>query len=114
MAFSGAGTKAGIEVWRIENKEPASVPAKMYGQFYDGDAYLILQTTQKPSSSSLDWNLFFWLGEESEQAEQGIAAYKAVELDESLGGGPVQHREVMKYESVRMRPRTLGCCTRPQ
>ena len=97
--FAKAGTKPGYEVWRIENKEPAPVPAKMYGQFYDGDAYIVLKTTQKPKSSSLEWDIFFWLGEKSEQAEQGIAAYKTVELDESLGGGPTQHRELQGYES---------------
>ena len=39
------------------------------------------------------------MGEETTNDEAGCAAYKSVELDESLGGGPVQYREVQGAES---------------
>lgn len=63
-----------------------------------GDSYILLSTT-KSNSGALSWAIHFWLGAESSQDEQGIAAYKTVELDDSLGGGPVQYREVQGSES---------------
>ena len=45
------------------------------------------------------FDVFFWLGMESTQDEQGTAAYKTVELDDLLDGAAVQYREVMMHES---------------
>jgi hypothetical protein len=44
-AFSGAGAKAGLELWRIEKLAPVKV-AEVKGKFYKGDAYILLCTTQ--------------------------------------------------------------------
>lgn len=49
--------------------------------------------------NALERHIFFWLGKDSSQDEQGVAAYKTVELDMSLGGEPIQHREVQGGES---------------
>jgi hypothetical protein len=68
------------------------------GKFHVGDSYILLSTT-KSNSGALSWAIHFWLGAESSQDEQGIAAYKTIELDDSLGGGPVQYREVQGSES---------------
>jgi len=95
-AFVGAGASEGMELWRIENKVP--VKMECTGQFHVGDSYLLLRTNAS-RSGALTWNLHFWLGSESSQDEIGIAAYKAVELDQSLGDGPVQYREVQDHES---------------
>jgi hypothetical protein len=95
-AFNGAGQVEGMELWRIENLAPVKIP-EVTGKFYSGDSYILLKTTRK--GSSMSWNIHFWLGAESSQDETGVAAYKSVELDDSLGGGPVQYREVQGSES---------------
>ena len=97
--FGNAGKAPGLEVWRIEKMVPTRVPDKEVGKFYDGDSYICLKTVQKAGSSSLSWDIYFWLGAETSRDESGVAAYKTVELDELLGGGPVQHREVQGHES---------------
>lgn len=96
-AFVNVGQKDGLEAWRIEKLKPVKVPADQLGKLYTGDSYIYLKTTQ--GRSGLSWNIHFWLGNETSQDESGVAAYKSVELDESLGGGPVQYRECQGHES---------------
>ncbi|KAL2956738.1 hypothetical protein AAZX31_18G102900 [Glycine max] len=43
LAFQGAGQKAGLEIWRIENFNPVPVPKSSYGKFFTGDSYVILK-----------------------------------------------------------------------
>eukprot|EP00039_Didymoeca_costata_P010163 m.136190 g.136190 ORF g.136190 m.136190 type:complete len:840 (+) comp14725_c0_seq1:125-2644(+) len=99
-SFEGVGQEVGVVIWRIEKfqvvRKPTSDPAYL-GKFFSGDSYIILQTKKK--ASALERHIFFWLGANSSQDEQGVAAYKTVELDESLGGEPTQHREVQEHES---------------
>ena len=95
--FAGAGAKVGIEIWRIESLKVKALPTEEYGRFSVGDSYIVLRTKKK--GNGLSWNLHFWLGSETTQDESGVAAYKSVELDNALGGGPVQFRECEGHES---------------
>lgn len=54
--------------------------------------------TQKVSSS-LCYEIHYWIGSQSTQDEQGAAAVYTIQLDEFLGCTPVQHREVQNHES---------------
>jgi len=97
--WRSAGSKVGLEIWRIENFKVVPQGHNTYGTFYAGDSYIVLNTYQRPGGGSLLWDVHFWLGKDSTQDEIGTAAYKTVELDDYLGGGPVQHREVQGHES---------------
>lgn len=63
--------------------------------FLAGDSYIVLST-----KSNDNWDVHFWLGNQTSQDEAGTAAIKTVELDDSLGGLPVQYREVQDHESA--------------
>jgi len=96
-AFDGVGQEPRTWIWRIENFEVKPYKDSQYGKFYSGDCFIILKT--KLQGDQLIHDIHFWLGKDSSQDEWGTAAIKSVELDDSLGGKPVQHREVEGHES---------------
>ncbi|XP_078459347.1 scinderin-like [Lampetra planeri] len=96
--FKGAGQVEGLQVWRVEKLSPVAVAPNQYGNFFTGDAYVVLKTFAfGPAVKRYD--LHFWLGSECSQDESGAAAVLTVQLDDSLGGRPVQYREVQGHES---------------
>uniref|UniRef100_A0A336MY83 CSON002905 protein n=1 Tax=Culicoides sonorensis TaxID=179676 RepID=A0A336MY83_CULSO len=98
QAFANAGKKAGLEIWRIENFAPVAYPKNDYGKFYDGDSYIVMNT-KVDNKGKLSWDIHFWLGTQTSQDEAGSAAIYTVQLDDQLGGEPVQHRETQEHES---------------
>jgi len=96
--WQNAGKKEGVEIWRIEQFKVVPVPLTKYGQFYNGDSYIVLRTHALPNNN-FTYDIHFWLGEYTTQDEAGTAAYKTVELDDFFHGAPVQHREVSHHES---------------
>ncbi|XP_030274770.1 advillin [Sparus aurata] len=99
--FKAVTHSPGIIIWRIEKMELVQVPEKSYGNFYEGDCYVLL-STQK-AGSAVSYDIHYWIGSESTQDEQGAAAVYTIQLDEFLGSTPVQHREVQNHESDTFR-----------
>ncbi|XP_063063521.1 advillin [Engraulis encrasicolus] len=89
--------KPGLQIWTINRMRMVPVPEKAYGNFFEGDCYVV----STASSSSCD--IHYWIGCSSSQDEQGASAILVSQLDEALGGSPVQHREVQNHESPRFR-----------
>ncbi|XP_044149710.1 adseverin-like [Bufo gargarizans] len=95
--FEKAGLKSGHQIWRIEQMKLVEVPKEQHGNFYIGDAYLVLETVEMPLFKI--YSLHFWLGSECTQDESTAAAIFTVQMDDHLGGKAVQYRELQGYES---------------
>ncbi|XP_052781812.1 gelsolin-like protein 1 [Mya arenaria] len=102
-AWKEAGTKPGLQIWRIVKFQVTEWPKEDYGKFFNGDSYIILNTYTEGGSADLKYDVHFWIGSESSQDEYGTAAYKTVELDTFLDDKAVQHREVQGFESELFR-----------
>jgi len=96
-AWKGVGHTEGLQIWRIEKFHVVAWPEAQYGEFFNGDSYILLKTRKVENAFS--WDVHFWLGSHTTQDEAGTAAYKTVELDDFLDGYPVEHREVEGHES---------------
>ncbi|KAG5774273.1 hypothetical protein H9Q72_000341 [Fusarium xylarioides] len=96
------GVEPGLFIWRIEQFEVIPWPKEKYGQFYDGDSFIVLFSEligSNDGTEKLVHDIFFWLGKHTSQDEAGTAAYKTVELDEFLKGSATQHREIQEAPS---------------
>jgi gelsolin len=96
--WANSGKEVGIQIWRIENFKVVPWPKHEYGQFFDGDSYIVLHTFG--TAPNLAHNIHFWLGANTTADEAGTAAYKTVELDDFHKGKPVQFREIQGHESA--------------
>uniref|UniRef100_A0A674HPP3 Villin-1 n=1 Tax=Taeniopygia guttata TaxID=59729 RepID=A0A674HPP3_TAEGU len=85
----------------LQNMEMVPVPTKSYGNFYEGDCYVLLST--RKSGSNFSYDIHYWLGKESSQDEQGAAAIYTTQMDDHLGSVAVQHREAQGHESDTFR-----------
>ncbi|XP_069771040.1 advillin [Narcine bancroftii] len=96
-AFKNISKEVGLQIWTIEKMEVVPVPPQAYGNFFEGDCYLVLFV--KKTSSGISQALHYWIGNASSQDEQGAAAMYVIQLDDYLGGSPTQYRETQGYES---------------
>lgn len=74
----------GIVVWEIENFLPNPIEESGHGTFYEGDCYIVLQTFLD-SNNSLDWKIYFWIGNQATLDKKACAAIHAVNLRNYLG-----------------------------
>ena len=58
------GQMPGLTVWEIENFLPNEIDEVAHGKFYEGDCYIVLQTSMD-ESQNISWNIYFWIGEKS-------------------------------------------------
>ncbi|KAI1491752.1 hypothetical protein F5X96DRAFT_453439 [Biscogniauxia mediterranea] len=101
-AWQEVGKAPGLFVWRIEDFQVVPWPQERYGEFHEGDSYIVLHSYKvgsKDGEEKLGHDIFFWLGSKTSQDEAGTAAYKTVELDEFLHGVATQHRELQRESS---------------
>lgn len=80
-----------IEVWRINGSAKTPVPKEDIGKFYSGDCYIVLYTYHS-SEKKEDYYLSCWIGKDSIEEDQNMAARLATTMFNSLKGRPVQGR----------------------
>ncbi|XP_052398778.1 advillin-like isoform X1 [Carassius gibelio] len=92
--------KPGLQIWTISKMKMVPVPEQAYGNFFEGDCYIILNVSNSTTQST---DIHYWIGNTSSQDEQGAAAIYVTQLDKYLGGSPVQYREVQGCESAKFK-----------
>lgn len=91
--FSTAGTKAGLEIWKVSNFNLIPIPRSDFGKFHEGDCYLVLFTDLHQAG------LHLWIGKDSTADEFGAAALISSQMTANLTLAPTLFREQQGNES---------------
>jgi gelsolin len=95
IVFQKAGKQQGIQIWRIEKAEVKQWPIDLFGKFFQGDSYIVLNII-----SFEEINAHLWIGKDSTSDEIGTASFKILQLDEILNHKCSIFYEVQGKESV--------------
>ncbi|KAL0359536.1 UNVERIFIED_CONTAM: Villin-3 [Sesamum angustifolium] len=79
------------EVWRINGSAKTPVPNEDIGKFYSGDCYIVLYTYHSHERKE-DYYLCCWIGKDSVEEDQKMAAKLSTTMCNSLKGRAVQGR----------------------
>ncbi|XP_057982087.1 villin-2 [Malania oleifera] len=80
-----------IEVWCINGSAKTPVPKEDVGKFFSGDCYIVLYTYHSGDKKE-EYFLCCWIGKDSIEEDQKMAARLANTMFNSLKGRPVQGR----------------------
>ncbi|XP_075089718.1 villin-3-like isoform X1 [Nicotiana tabacum] len=80
-----------VEVWRINGSAKTPVPKEDIGKFYSGDCYVVLYNYHSHDRRE-DYYLCWWIGKDSIEEDQSMAARLASTMCNSLKGRPVLGR----------------------
>ncbi|KAJ8534232.1 hypothetical protein K7X08_007556 [Anisodus acutangulus] len=80
-----------IEVWRIDGSAKTLILKEDIGKFYSGDCYIVLYTYHSHERKE-DYYLCWWIGKDSIEEDQEMAAQLASTMCNSLKGRPVLGR----------------------
>ncbi|XP_039057166.1 villin-2-like isoform X1 [Hibiscus syriacus] len=80
-----------MEVWCINGSAKTPLPKEDIGKFYSGDCYIVLYTYHSGDRKE-DYFLCCWIGKDSIEEDQKMAARLANTMCNSLKGRPVQGR----------------------
>lgn len=86
-----------MEVWRINGSAKTPLPKEDVGKFFSGDCYIVLYTYHSGDRKE-DYFLCCWIGKDSIEEDQKMAARLANTMSNSLKGRPVQGRILQDKE----------------
>jgi len=98
-AWRNAGKNLGTTIYRINRHKLEKWPEEDYGKFFNGDSYVVLNTSKQAGSNDFRFDIHFWIGKYTSNHDYERAAFKAIELDILMDNKPILHREVQGEES---------------